>query len=237
MFKVYGVIYKATNKVTGKSYIGRTTMSLNRRIRMHINNSLNIGNNTYFHNAIRKHGQDNFKWKIIAKCFSKEELNNVEIEMIEKYNTLKNGYNLSLGGSSNAGYKHTKEVIEKRSKMYKGKGNNFYGKHHSDEAKKKISESRKGKKLSVEIKQKLREISTGKKHTKESIKKMVDLKSLMWIIFFPNGNKKVIKNLKKFCGDNNLSNVCMSDVAKGRQKHYKGYKCKRLYEELIICQN
>jgi group I intron endonuclease len=196
MFKVYGIIYKATNKVSGSSYIGRTTMSLNKRIRTHINAALRKQDSTYFHNALRKHSPENFKWNIIAECNSIEELNKVEIEMIEKYNTLKNGYNLSLGGGSSAGYKHTEEVMKKRSKMCKGKGNNFYGKQHSKEAKVRMANS----------------------------------KSYYWLLTFPNNKKVVIKNLRKFCRENNdLDRSGLLRVSRGIQPHYKGYKCKRLW--------
>ena len=165
MTEIYGIIYKSTNKMNKKSYIGRTTMPLSRRIRMHINSSLNGEDNTYFHNAIKKYGQENFAWEIIAKYNSLEELNKAEIEMIGKYNTLENGYNLSLGGSSNAGYKYTKEQKRKNSEMKRGK-------HRSEETKKKISEAQKGKKshnygkhLTEKTKKKISEATMGNKNS------------------------------------------------------------------------
>ena len=182
MGECYGIIYKATNKVNGKMYIGQTAQSLNKRISKHINDALNNRYNSYFHRAIRKYGKENFKWEIITECNSQEELNKAEVEMIEKYNTFESGYNLTKGGEGQFGFKHSKETKEKMSKRHKGKRfsekhrmrlseshrgekHNNYGKHFSEETKKRMSEAQKGEKNSM----------YGKHHserTKEAMSKM-----------------------------------------------------------------
>jgi group I intron endonuclease len=165
------VIYKTTNKINGKSYIGQTTWSLDKRKYFHIYNALSKRDNIYFHKAIRKYSEENFIWEVITKCNSLEELNKAEVEMIEKYNTFENGYNLSLGGSSNAGYKHSEESRQKMSEAKKGKNNPSYGKHHSEETKKKMREAHKGDKNYMygkhpteETKKKMREAHMGEKN-------------------------------------------------------------------------
>lgn len=91
-----GIIYKITNKVTGKSYIGQTRYTLEFRWRQHLHKK----DNTYFHNSIKKYGPDNFTKEILEEC-EYSELNSKEIYYIAKYNTFNNGYNLTIGGDGN----------------------------------------------------------------------------------------------------------------------------------------
>lgn len=91
-----GIIYKITNKVNGKSYIGQTRYSLEFRWRQHIHKK----DNTYFHNAIRKYGAENFSIEILEEC-EVSKLNEREMFYIAKLNTFKEGYNLTIGGDGN----------------------------------------------------------------------------------------------------------------------------------------
>ena len=91
-----GYIYKITNKVNGKSYIGQTRYTIEFRWRQHIHKK----DNTYFHNAIKKYGVDNFIVEKLEEC-NIEDLNEREIYYIAKYNTFKDGYNLTIGGNGN----------------------------------------------------------------------------------------------------------------------------------------
>ncbi len=54
------LIYKVVNKVDGKIYIGQTVGNLNRRKSEHLNDAKVGRYDSYFHNALRKHGKDNF---------------------------------------------------------------------------------------------------------------------------------------------------------------------------------
>lgn len=91
-----GFIYKITNKVNGKSYIGQTRYSVEFRWRQHQHKK----DNTYFHNTIKKYGSDNFIVETLEEC-DISKLNEREIFYIAKYNTFTNGYNLTLGGDGN----------------------------------------------------------------------------------------------------------------------------------------
>lgn len=88
-----GIIYKITNNVNGKSYIGQTRQGIQFRWCQHTNSK----DNSYFHKAIRKYGKDNFTIDILEEC-PVEILNEREIFYIAKYDTFKNGYNLTIGG-------------------------------------------------------------------------------------------------------------------------------------------
>ena len=88
-----GIIYKITNKVNNKSYIGQTRYTLEFRWRQHLNSK----DNCYFHKAIKKYGSENFSVEVLEECDFKD-LDSREIYYIAKYDTFKNGYNSTIGG-------------------------------------------------------------------------------------------------------------------------------------------
>ena len=85
-------IYKVTNKVNGKVYIGQS-VDIGRRWRQHMTAEDDI----YFHKAIQKYGVDNFIWEVIEKC-KKSELDERESYWIEYYDSYNKGYNCTKGG-------------------------------------------------------------------------------------------------------------------------------------------
>lgn len=94
------IIYKATNKVNGKCYIGQTRHSLEFRKSQHLRHARNNGS-THFYQAIRKYGADNFSWEILCSTNNKDRLNELETFFITKYNSIENGYNMVDGGDNN----------------------------------------------------------------------------------------------------------------------------------------
>lgn len=91
------VVYKATNIITNKSYIGYCVDFKERKSR-HLRNAKN-GIDTRFYRAIRKYGENNFIWeKIYENLPSIKACKTIEKKMILKYNTYVNGYNSTLGG-------------------------------------------------------------------------------------------------------------------------------------------
>lgn len=92
-------IYKATNKINGKSYIGQT-IDFDVRKHTHIHRRDKYCDvNSVFHKALDKYGEDEFEWAILMTVPGKEFANTAERAMIKKYNTYKpNGYNLTKGG-------------------------------------------------------------------------------------------------------------------------------------------
>lgn len=95
------LIYKATNIVNNKSYIGLTTRTLQERKLEHLRHIKT--ENTYFHRAINKYGKDNFLWEVIDDTSSSiKELKEKESYYIHHFNTLApNGYNITTGGELN----------------------------------------------------------------------------------------------------------------------------------------
>lgn len=91
-------IYKFTNKINKKVYIGQS-IDIQRRYREHI--SLKPGNKV-FHSALIKYGIENFDFEIIEECEIKE-LDEKEKYYIQYFNSLvPNGYNVSTGGTNAA---------------------------------------------------------------------------------------------------------------------------------------
>ena len=190
-------IYKATNKINDKVYIG---FDSNWPSRKNKHKQLSSTNKQSLYSAIRKYGWKNFEWEVIYQSKDNQHcLNIMEPYFIEKYNSYKNGYNMTTGGDGSIGYKHTDEMKKHISEKRKG-----ICIPHSTETRKKISLSKKGKKFSEETKSKL-----GKKY----------------YIVYPNGNKIEVRNLNKFCRENNLDCGHMVSIAKGKRKTHKKYKC------------
>lgn len=107
------IIYKVTNLINGKIYIGKTTQKINIRRNQHKYSALKTNSKSVFHKAIRKYGWDKFEWSVIDKADSEEELNNKESYWIRYYDTYLKGYNLTYGGDGSVGYKPSKEYFEK----------------------------------------------------------------------------------------------------------------------------
>jgi group I intron endonuclease len=146
--KTYSV-YKITNNVNGKSYIGFTGNTIFERFEQHKKDAIKIRDNRKFYNAINKYGTDVWKIELLELVDSAEVAKQKEIELIEKFDTYKNGYNSTKGGDGNNGIIMSEESNVKRSRALKGIAKNYtrmHGKIHSEESKKKISESHKGKK-------------------------------------------------------------------------------------------
>ena len=163
-----GSIYKITNTVNGKAYIGKTTRNAEKtRIRPHLNGQGNL----LIKHAIEKYGKAAFTYEILHDGIIPEFLDMLEKEAIARFNTVKpHGYNRNNGGSGSI--KHSEDTRRKMSESTKGENHPLYGKKHSDETKQKISEAHKGKTLSEEHRRKISEAQIGKSVSEETRHKM-----------------------------------------------------------------
>lgn len=108
-----GYIYKITNIVNNKIYIGQTIRDIQSRWNQHINNAYNENDkNNHFHNAILKYGENSFSIVIIEEC-PDEVLNEREKYWINYYDSYNNGYNSTLGGEGYQKYTITTEEVGK----------------------------------------------------------------------------------------------------------------------------
>lgn len=77
------LLYKITNDINEKIYIGQTTESLEQRFSRHCGYQLKDG--THFHKAIAKYGREHFHIELIAEVSSQEELDRIEFSYIQSY--------------------------------------------------------------------------------------------------------------------------------------------------------
>lgn len=134
------IVYKHTTP-NGKVYIGITGRTVERRWQ----GGRNYKSSKHFNNAIQKYGWNNIKHEILFEGLSKENAEEKEIELIDKYksNNPNFGYNTENGGNSKG--KLSEETKKKISNANKGKSSWIKGKHWSDEHKNKISKTLKGR--------------------------------------------------------------------------------------------
>ena len=161
---------------SGKRYYGITKQKPSKRWK----NGKAYKKNKYFTNAINKYGWDSFTHEVLFNNLTEAEAKLLEQCYIALYDTTSQdkGYNITLGGESANGLKHTEEWKQSHSKRMSGKNNPMcdihicgenhynYGKHPTKETRQKMSESRKGEKNYM----------YGKHHTEKARKKISEAK-------------------------------------------------------------
>lgn len=142
MNKIFGIIYKITNKINGKIYIGQTIKLLRVRWSSHCNSS-SCCRALYI--DIKRYGKENFVIEEVIKCDSLEKMNKLEIFYIKDLNTLYPfGYNLTSGGKN---YSASEESRLKRANTWADKSE-----EEKSIIKDKISKSEKGKIVTADTK-------------------------------------------------------------------------------------
>lgn len=144
-------VYIHINKINNKAYIGQTIYGndVNLRWKNNGNGYLkrdNEGKFTQpaFANAINKYGWSNFEHIIWANGLTAQEANHIEKLLIALFNTTNSeyGYNLRSGGENSTLSDETKKRIsESRKGKYTGINNPWYGKHPSDETRQKMRDN------------------------------------------------------------------------------------------------
>lgn len=133
-------IYAIINVVNNKMYVGQSRQGYRKRFIQHLCPKSSC---PLLNKAIQKYGKENFRCELLDIAYSQEDANEKEKMWISALGTYQRekGYNLSMGGEIGS---FNKETIEKMSKAHKGEKNYFYGKKHTEEARKIMSEKKKG---------------------------------------------------------------------------------------------
>ena len=186
-------LYRITNKVNGKIYIGQA-QDYEHRWSDHRRAVKNNRPTQIVHHAMIKYGLDNFVFEVIAGCKTQDDANWAETELVKQYDSYAangKGYNATLGGMNAPkteewkqkisqilmGHEVTKDTRDKVSKGNSGKirsdefkkdvGNFWRGRERSEEHRNNLSESLKGNLNAVGNKNGL-----GYKHTEEAKRKI-----------------------------------------------------------------
>jgi group I intron endonuclease len=181
-----GYIYLAINTINGKCYVGKTVRTLAVRRDGHVRDA---GHKSplYFHRALAKYGPEAFEWSVLDECDDLKVLNALERLFIRRLNTRSpNGYNLTDGGEGGCGNhsEETKRKIGAKSKLKwnferpchpntKNAASKYWrGRKRSEETKRKMSISNKGKIQSAISRAKIGASSRGRKVSEETKRKM-----------------------------------------------------------------
>jgi hypothetical protein len=126
------IVYLATNTVNGKRYVGATSQRFSRRRNHHLSDARRgVQTNSPFHSAIRKYGEEAFKWTVIATAKSLSEMMKKEIRIIS---IRKPEYNVSAGGCIAGGTNKTSVLCLEDGRIFKSltSAADFYDVHLSD---------------------------------------------------------------------------------------------------------
>jgi len=139
-------VYETTNLINGKKYIGKHKGSIDDDY---------LGSGNCLLAAIKKYGKENFVRKILFIAKDEQEAYDKEKELIAFYHAVEREdyYNISSGQNLNSScinntdrsYTKTPEYRQKMSVVCSGEKNGMYGRHHTEESKKKMSENSIGK--------------------------------------------------------------------------------------------
>ena len=165
------LIYRASNKIDGKVYVGKWQGSrVEDRWRMHLK-AVERGSPYHFHRAIRLYGPENFSLEVIAKTKDTAELVQLEMDQIKlhKSYTPEFGYNMTMGGDTPI---PTLEILKKMSDIGKqryaaGDLTEIFKLGHTEESHKKISNTLRGIEHSSESNQSRSRTLCGKKKSLE----------------------------------------------------------------------
>lgn len=211
-------VYQHKNKINGKIYIGITMQEPEKRWGA---NGCNYKSSPHFYAAIQKYGWDNFEHNILYTNCTREEACLMEQILIKKYNSMDRnfGYNSTSGGENFVMNEETKQKI---SQSMMGNKNGL-GHPCSEEKKKKISESQKGRQFTEEHKQKLSEAAKNR-HTlcseqaKENIKKASHKKPV-----YCEELNQIFESVQECSRQLGIPATNISKLCNGRGKTLKGY--------------
>lgn len=230
-----GFIYKATNLLNGKIYIGQTKSSIAHRKAQHNWRANKKYSTCAFTLALAKYGWQGFRLQVIEEC-AIELLNEREMFWISALNTrCPSGYNLTPGGNQ---YEASAETRRKISEAHKGKiipewhreavSKANKGRPLSDEHKAKIGAYWKGRSRGPEWAQLMSEKFKGRPcPTKGKARVNPDAQSKVYRVTSPLGDVIIIRNLSRFCREHNLHLGHMCGLATGsrKAKRHKGWTC------------
>lgn len=168
-------IYQIRNISNGKIYVGSAASGVKRRWRLHKRMLIsNIHHSPHLQRSWNKYGESCFSFEILELCSPEKCL-----EREQHYlDTLHPEYNIDTVAGSPQGRKYSDEYKNEIRIRNTGKGNPFFGKKHTEETKRLISQHRKGKLKGIMVGEK--NPMYKKTHTNEQRKKMSEASLAFW---------------------------------------------------------
>lgn len=208
-------IYKITNKLNGKVYIGQS-IDIDKRWRQH----MTAKDDVLIHKSIQKYGAENFSFEILLECPA-DMLDVWERDMIALYDCISpKGYNLTEGGG---GCKCSEETRLKMSEAKKGKKRQPFSAEH----KRKISEANKGHHISEETKIKISKTLKGAKQKPHSEETKIKISNARKGMHLSEETKIKMSNAHKGIPHSEETKHKISESKKGR--HWKIENGKRIW--------
>jgi len=206
------IIYKHTSKKSGKSYIGLTCISMERRWIQHVSES-RTKCKYHFQKAIALYGPENWKHTIIADGIDTlEEANALERYYIKKFDTFENGYNSTMGGDGTRTYKDDPTLYE------------FY---HCSYGLLKVT----CRELSSTFDLRMDRVVELSKESIPVLKGWVLFKNKEPIRLFVNGDVTFEGTTDEFIAHYNFDRGSVQRVVNKKRKHHKGWKYIKDIEE------
>jgi len=225
MFKNSMIIYKTTNLINSKIYIGQDSKD----------NPNYFGSGIKIRNAIKKYGRKNFKKEILKVCKSQKELDCFEFFFIKKFDsTNKNiGYNILSGTSNNFGSGSPMMIKESVKKMIKTKKN--FSKEKKKSINRKISKSQRKRFKKYPESRPIGEKNGmfGKQHTKERKQRIGDSVKKAFKKY-PEILGKISESSKKFwrsMGEKEKEEFIYSRCKKNKKKSFYVFYGERIFKE------
>lgn len=207
-------IYKITNIVNGKVYIGFTSkMPAKERFYQHLSVAFCKNKNSYLYTAIRKYGKESFSFEILYQSTDRYyALEVVEPNLIKEYDSRNRyvGYNIKSGGSCCEHTEETKIKIGTASRNRK----------RLQETTDKIAAANRGKKRTPEQRAKFRIIAL-------SLNRKKVIKGL-FIVTYPDGSRENIVYPYAFGQSVGMPREEVSRLVRGVRGQYKGFKITRI---------
>ncbi len=197
-------IYICKCIITNKVYIGQTYRTYKERWDAHKYQSKTF--NDHFHRAIRKYGWDKFVFEVLHDNIDTMWLDDWEIYYINLYNSFRDGYNSTNGGSGTRGVKCSEETKYKISIQQKGIPKSI-------ESRLKMSIAKKGKPYTELQKIANKESLKYKKHTSKAVGVSQFSKTNQFIKSY-----RTVKEAYIETGACDISSCC-----KGKRKTSKGF--------------
>lgn len=174
-------VYRVTNILNGKQYIGITEKHVEKRWRQHVYKAFHNPGGSSFLRAIKKYGAQSFVVETLLRCeMTRAGAGIIEMTLIAGMNTMvPNGYNIGRGGD--------------------GGGAHWIGRKHFAETIAKMQQAHRDRKLSGQN----LAVWTGRKHKPESIERMRIAQK--GHISTPERNAKIAATLRRCHQERNKS--------------------------------